>query len=294
MTSPAWTPAVSAGEPDSTRETSRPVLDVEAERLGEVGGEVLDHDPDPPALHRAVLGELVHHRGRDVDGHCEADPDVPAGRPDDRGVDADQLAVQAHQRAARVARVDRGVGLDEVLVALDVDPAAPERADDPRRDGLPEPEGVADGDDEVADLQRVAVSHREGGESVGLDPEQRDVGPRIAAEYLGLEAAVVLERDRHRLGPGDDVVVGQHVAAFRIDDHTGARALPRPRRGVVRQVEEAAEERIAKQRVVALRGPGRDRDVDHRRGDVAEQRRKGRDPVAQRQRQRRRVHGGDW
>ena len=69
--------------------------------------------------------------------------------------------------------------------------------------------------------------------------------------------------------------------------------MPPPRRGVVRQVEEAAEERIAKQRVVALRNHGRDRDVDHGRGDVPEQRREGRDPVAQRQRQRCRVHGGD-
>ena len=131
------------------------------QRFGEVRGEVLDHDPDPPALHLAVLFELTHHRGGDVDGHREADTHVAAGRPDDRGIDADQLAVQVHERASRVARIDRGVGLDEVLVALDVDPAAPERAHDPGGDGLAEPEGVADGDDEIADLEYVAVSERE-------------------------------------------------------------------------------------------------------------------------------------
>ena len=65
-----------------------------------------------PRLHLAVLRELLHHRGCDVDGNREANTYVAAGRPDDRGVDADQLAVQVHECAAGVARVDRGVGLD--------------------------------------------------------------------------------------------------------------------------------------------------------------------------------------
>ena len=53
----------------------------------------------------------------------EADADVAAGGAEDRGVDADQLAAQVDQRAAGVARVDRRVGLDEVLVAVAVDAA---------------------------------------------------------------------------------------------------------------------------------------------------------------------------
>ena len=36
---------------------------------------------------------------------------------EDGGVDADDLAVEVEERAARVALVDGGVGLDEVLVA---------------------------------------------------------------------------------------------------------------------------------------------------------------------------------
>jgi hypothetical protein len=41
------------------------------------------------------------------------------------GVDADQFAAQIDQRTTGVAGVDRGVGLDEVLVAVDAQPAAP-------------------------------------------------------------------------------------------------------------------------------------------------------------------------
>ena len=37
---------------------------------------------------------------------------------DDRGVDADDLTGRVHERTARVARVDRGVGLDEVAERL--------------------------------------------------------------------------------------------------------------------------------------------------------------------------------
>ena len=37
---------------------------------------------------------------------------------DDRGVDADDLTGGVHERSARVARVDRGVGLDQVAERL--------------------------------------------------------------------------------------------------------------------------------------------------------------------------------
>ena len=52
-----------------------------------------------------------------VDRHGEADPDedVLRGRVDQRGDDADDLAVPVEQRAARVARVDRRVDLDEAV-----------------------------------------------------------------------------------------------------------------------------------------------------------------------------------
>ena len=70
-------------------------------------------------------------------------PILPPLRGEDRGVDAHQLAAQIHQRAAGVAGIDGGVGLNEILVAVRVDAGAAERADDPavtvccRPNGLP-------------------------------------------------------------------------------------------------------------------------------------------------------------
>ena len=50
---------------------------------------------------------------RDVDRDREREPHVAAGAREDQRVDADDLALEVEQRAARVARIDRGVGLDE-------------------------------------------------------------------------------------------------------------------------------------------------------------------------------------
>ena len=72
----------------------------------------------------AVGDELAHDPLRQVDRDAEADPLVAAAVGGDRVVDPDDLALHVHQRPARVARVDRGVGLEEVLV-LDVLRARP-------------------------------------------------------------------------------------------------------------------------------------------------------------------------
>src|SRR3954452_14835946 len=92
-----------------------------------------------------------------VRGHREADADVDvaglAGRRDLR-VDADHARAHVEERAARVAGVDRCVGLDD-LVDLDAvggaDVAA-EAGDDARGRRAVEAERVADRDRGVADL----------------------------------------------------------------------------------------------------------------------------------------------
>ena len=90
----------------------------------------------------------------------------PSPMPGDRGVDADHPAGRVGQRAAGVARVEGGVGLDDVVdeagapaVADRQRPA--ERADDAGGHRAGQAERVADRDDELADAQPVGVA--EGG-----------------------------------------------------------------------------------------------------------------------------------
>src|SRR5690606_32108784 len=210
----------------------------------------LDEYTEPSAAHLAVLDELLHDGPRHVRRHGETDADIAAGRRDDRGVDADEQAVHREQRAARIARIDRSVRLDEILVALAVGhhAGAPERADDAVGHRLAEAERVTDRDDEVADLELTRVAHPRRDEVLGLDLEQRDIRRLVAADELRREAALIRERYDDFLRVLHDVMVREHVAFFRVDDHARAHALPRHDLRIIRDAEEAAKERVVEQR----------------------------------------------
>ncbi len=108
-----------------------------------------------------------------LDRDREADADVAglvaaggAAGGGDGGVDADDLAGHVDQRSAGVAGVDRGVGLDGVDVRRLARRVAGgdrplERGDDARGHRGGEAQRGADGDDRVADVQRLRLT--EGG-----------------------------------------------------------------------------------------------------------------------------------
>ena len=85
------------------------VLEPRGLRVG--GVRVVDGDADHGAAHLAVRNEVVHHLLGQRDGDREAVAGVEAGAAGDRAVDADHLAADVDERPARVAGVDRGVGL---------------------------------------------------------------------------------------------------------------------------------------------------------------------------------------
>ena len=127
------------------------------------------------------------------------DAAAAAGR--DLGVDPDHAAVAVEQRAARVAGVDRRVGLDHVAdrEAVGGLELALEGAHDAGRDRAVEAERVADRDHRVADLDLGRVAERRaasGRPSSAFDLQQRDVGARVACpRTLGVDGLVVAEAD---------------------------------------------------------------------------------------------------
>ena len=154
MTSLGRKPAASAGVPRPTTFTSAPGREGNVQLGGALGREVLAAHAQVAARDPPRAADLVGDLARQVDG--DGEPDVHGdARVDDRRVDADDLAPEVEQRPARVALVDGGVGLDEVLVAgIEVAQLVADGAvlgaDDAHRDGLPEAERVADGEDVVA------------------------------------------------------------------------------------------------------------------------------------------------
>src|SRR5215472_13816317 len=208
------------------------VLEV-IDTVDRAGEALLELDADGAADDLVAGADEVVVDGDDgIGGHCETDALVAGRLGVDRGIDADDFAVHVEQRAAGVAGVDGGVGLDEVLelaagAGLD---GAVLGGDDSGGDGLREGEGAADGFDVVAHLRHVAVAQLDGGQGgIGVDLDDGEVGglvdaddARRAAEVLGVGVGGELDVDL--VGLVDDVVVGDDVA-LGVDDETGAEGL---------------------------------------------------------------------
>ncbi len=169
------------------------------------------------------------------------------------------------QRAAGIARIDRGIGLDEELVVGDADLGAGERRDDAVGDGLPDAEGIADRQHDVADLQLVGVGQIERRELLlhALEPQDRQIAAGILEHDLGLEFPLVGERHLDLVGALDDVDIG-HDQARRIHHHARSQRALHLLRLLAGHAEEAAEDRIVEQRIVVPHQLG-GIDIDHRR-----------------------------
>ena len=147
-----------------------------------------------------------------ADGVAEADADRAAGGRKDRRIDADHLAVHIEQRAAGIALIDRRVGLEIIVVGAGIDIAVARR-DDAGRHRAAETERIADRDDPVADAHLVAVAEFRGLQRlVRLHAQHCDVDFRIGADHLGFQLLAIGEDDRHVIGVGDDVIVGDDDA----------------------------------------------------------------------------------
>ncbi len=145
--------------------------------------------------------ELGNHGLGDVDRDREADADVPVdlGVARKLRVDADHGAGAVDQRAARVAVVDRGIGLQrvvdrEVVRRRDL---AVDGGDDARGQRAIEPERVADGDDRVADLDVRGVAERQGvqGARGKVDLEDREIGRGVGADDLRARTLSLFENE---------------------------------------------------------------------------------------------------
>ena len=219
-----------------------------AERIGKRLVQVLHRHAEPAVRSLAGGDDLVLHLERNVDRDRERETLEAAAARIDLRIDADHRAAAVEQRAARVAGVDRGVGLDEGHHRV-AGQRTPLGADDALRRSLLQPVGRADREHRVADLEALRVAEADHGEVFGVDAKHGDVGRGVDAEHLGREFAAVAELDGHLLGFAHDVGVGQHQAVG-ADDEARAHA-PERRRGALpaallkaRHAAEELEERV--------------------------------------------------
>src|SRR5262249_7116640 len=107
---------------------------------------------------------------------------IGVGRANEGGIDADELAAEINKRSPRISRIDGCIGLNEILVFLNSYIRAVESADDSRCHRLADPIRVADGEDEVANLQLVRIADRQRGQIFRLDPDDRNIRTGIRSD----------------------------------------------------------------------------------------------------------------
>ena len=100
-------------------------------------------------MHPAIGDQVVGDTFCSIDRDGESDARGGSRRSIDRGIDANDFAVRVDQRAAGIAAVDGGIGLNGFidegsLAGLD---CAAQRADHPSGQGALKSEGIADGQD---------------------------------------------------------------------------------------------------------------------------------------------------
>lgn len=124
---------------------------VSSELVSEPGGNLLDEDTHPASVDPTVDLEARKDFSDHIHGNRKTDA-LTVG--DDRRVDTDDLAGEVYQRTAGITGIDRGVGLNEVLVtklsSSRGQTSATHGTGDTGRDRRVEPERIADSDHPIA------------------------------------------------------------------------------------------------------------------------------------------------
>src|SRR5207245_354203 len=144
----------------------------------------LNHHSQIAARHVTVGDEAFHYGSGDVRRDGESDSLTASGTAEDGGVDSNQAPRDVHERAARVARIDRSVGLNEILVRFNSDIAPVSRADDALGHGLSDTEWVANRERHVAYLHLVAVGHGDNREILRVYLDHGQIGLQVSGGYL--------------------------------------------------------------------------------------------------------------
>jgi len=218
-----------------------------------------DRSTDP-----AVRDEFGHDPVDRIHRNGKTDTRVPSRRTDDGRVDPDESPGAVEQRTTRVARVDGGIGLDDIADGHSVDgiDLATESRDDPHCQGLVEAEGIADGEDALPDQKAIRNTDAQGAQTVlrRIDPEHSEVFLRRDTDQLRLPCRVIGQRDFDPAAgsnpTADDVEVRHHVTVVVPDE---------PRPGSLRDLHDVELKKIAAQ--------GDGGDVHHRWSRLFEERR---------------------
>jgi len=103
------------------------------------------------AMFHNLIRDRADHVYRDRKPHAG----IGVGRAKEGRIDADELAAEIDQRATRISRIDGCIGLNEVFVLPNSQLVPMQCAYDPGSHRLTDQKRVADGEDEIPNLQLI-------------------------------------------------------------------------------------------------------------------------------------------
>ena len=130
----------------------------------------------------------------------------------------DDFAARVDERSPAVPEVDRGVCLD-IAIERTVEQLPPDEAHDAGRDRVLVGQRIADGDDPLADTERIGIAQgRIRQRAQRRDLDERDVGVGIGAELLRLEGLAIGESHGDAVRAVDHMVVEKCLQALNLVD----------------------------------------------------------------------------
>ena len=161
---------------------------------GKIGINILDSDADPCWYNLSVSNKIGNNSFGRINRYGKTDA---LGFGIYGGINSDKITIYVQKRPSTVARVNRGVSLNKVMIYCFVcSYASVYGADDTGRYRVGESEWIADGEYRFADHQIIGITHLYIGQRfLGRDTKHRKVRVRICAHNLGLEFSPVFENN---------------------------------------------------------------------------------------------------
>src|ERR1051326_2027601 len=141
-----------------------------------------------PARDLAFRHQPAHDIARQVRRHCEANTHVPSGAAQDRRINSRQSAFRIHQRSTRIARINRRIRLDKILVTGYSQSVPTHSAHNSHRHCLADRKWIPNREHRVSNLKLVTVSYWDNWQIMFyLDLQHRDIRRWIRSNSLRLE-----------------------------------------------------------------------------------------------------------
>jgi len=188
---------------------------IEAEMRGKCRSQVLYLNTKETTDNASAFNKLVINGFSHIDGDGKADTHIAATATDDKGVNADYLSIKIEQRPAGIAGIYGGIGLDEIFISGEAEPASALSTYDAGSNGMAQVEGVADGKDPFANLEGVGVGQFKVGQVIAIDFYYSNIRFGVGTDNLCFNLRFFSELNGNFVGFADQMVIRQDVAIGR-------------------------------------------------------------------------------